>query len=181
MAADIYTKGYDDAKKGNRHFSYQDVTAEFLRSPQALELSRSTNDLSRRRLPAMSESSVPYFVHTRTPTLLPKRYVAEATAWPRSTWLLTAWPAKKLLRLAGVVSLMPAHCLRCILQSSRWGEGLFVQPPLSRQDLRAWRISLHVPAVTRSGRSVQPPPSPQGRRAARENWKSFSILTITLH
>ena len=70
MAADIYTKGYDDARKWKSVTSLINiVTPEFLRSPQALELSRSTNDLSCRRLPSVSEDGIPYFTHTQTPIL----------------------------------------------------------------------------------------------------------------
>ena len=69
MAADIYTKGYDDARKWKSVTSLISiVTSEFLRSPQALELSRTTNDLSRKRLTSVSEDGVPYFTHTQTPT-----------------------------------------------------------------------------------------------------------------
>ena len=53
MTADIHTKGYDDARKWKSVTSLINiVTSEFLRSPQTLELSRTTNDLSCKRLPS---------------------------------------------------------------------------------------------------------------------------------
>ena len=83
MAADIYTKGYDDARKWKSVTSLINiVTPEFLRSPQALELSRSTNDLSCKRLPSVSEDGVPYFTHTQTPILPPELYVAGGSGKP---------------------------------------------------------------------------------------------------
>ena len=83
MAADIYTKGYDDARKWKSVTSLINiVTPEFLRSPQALELSRSTNDLSCRRLPSVSEDGIPYFTHTQTPILPPEFYVVGGSRKP---------------------------------------------------------------------------------------------------
>ena len=83
MAADIYTKGYDDARKWKSVTSLINiVTPEFLRSPQALELSRSTNDLSCKRLPSVSEDGIPYFTHTQTPILPPELYVAGGSGKP---------------------------------------------------------------------------------------------------
>ena len=58
------------------------MTPEFLRSPQALELSRSTNDLSCKRLPSVSEDGIPYFTHTQTPILPPELYVAGGSGKP---------------------------------------------------------------------------------------------------
>ena len=73
MAADIYTKGYDDERKWKSVVSLISiVTSEFLRSSQAFELSRPTNDLWCKTLPAMSEEGVPYFTHTQTPILPPE-------------------------------------------------------------------------------------------------------------
>ena len=83
MAANIYTKGYDDARKWKSVTSpINIVTPEFLRSPQALELSRSTNDLSCRRLPSVSEDGIPYFTHTQTPILPPEFYVVGGSGKP---------------------------------------------------------------------------------------------------
>ena len=83
MAADIYTKGYDDARKWKSVTSLINiVTPEFLRSPQALELSRSTNDLSCKRLLSVSEDGIPYFTHTQTPILPPELYVAGGSGKP---------------------------------------------------------------------------------------------------
>ena len=83
MAADIYTKGYDDGRKWKSVTSLINiVTPEFLRSPQALELSRTTNDMSCKRLPSVSESGVPYFTHTQTPILPPELYVAGGSGKP---------------------------------------------------------------------------------------------------
>ena len=83
MAADIYTKGYDDARKWKSVTSLINiVTSEFLRSPQALELSRTTNDLSCKRLPSISEEGIPYFTHTQTPILPPELYVVGGSGKP---------------------------------------------------------------------------------------------------
>ena len=72
MAADIYTKGYDDARKWKSVTSNINiVTNEFIRSLQALELSRTTNDLSW-KLPAMSDGGAPYFARATTPILPPE-------------------------------------------------------------------------------------------------------------
>ena len=75
MAADIYTKGYDDGRKWKSvTYNINIVTNEFIRSPQAIELSRATNDLSCKKLPAVSEGGVPYFTHTATPLRPPELY-----------------------------------------------------------------------------------------------------------
>ena len=105
MAADIYTKGYDDARKWKSVTSLINiVTSEFLRSPQALELSRSTNDLSCKRLPSVSEDGIPYFTHTQTPILPPELYVAGGPGKPgwhdheRGRFLVIKEP--KMMRMA---------------------------------------------------------------------------------
>ena len=58
------------------------MTSEFLRSPQALELSRTTNDLSCKRLPSISEEGIPDFTHARTPILPPELYVVGGSGKP---------------------------------------------------------------------------------------------------
>ena len=105
MAADIHTKGYDDGRKWKSVTSLINiVTPEFLRSPQVLELSRTTDDLSCRRLPSVSDDGVPYFSHTQTPILPRELDVAGGSGKPgwhdheRGRFLVTKEP--KMMRTA---------------------------------------------------------------------------------